>query len=84
MSTSTDTYQCHHCNVVLPEAELAEGWCGGCGKKLPSTFKAAVRGPQKLVAPPPETNNHLGVGLLAAGTLILSVAVAFTVIIFTV
>jgi hypothetical protein len=64
---------------------MAEGWCGSCGKKLPSTFKAAVKSnAPPLVVPPSSAANPWGVGLMAAGSLAISLALAYMVIVFTV
>lgn len=87
MSSIPAAFLCHHCSSSLPETELAEGWCGSCGKRLPSTFKAAVQpgGAAVAIVPPTsDTVNPWGVGLLAVGAVALSMALAFAVIVFTV
>jgi len=56
------TPTCPNCGVVLPEAEVNDGWCETCGKRLPTSItshhsgRAAGRQPRSRFAPPAKTS----------------------------
>jgi hypothetical protein len=40
-ATSTETvFHCLHCGVLVPESDIAGGWCETCGKKLPESLRS--------------------------------------------
>lgn len=45
----TETVKCPSCDVVLPDAELDDGWCDACGKKIPQFIyeKAGMEAPSE-------------------------------------
>ncbi|MBL8794369.1 MAG: hypothetical protein JNM56_10725 [Planctomycetia bacterium] len=44
METTTPEIRCLHCDSNLSCTDIAEGWCNGCGKRLPSTVQAPKAG----------------------------------------
>lgn len=57
---------CLHCDSALSRRELSDGWCDGCGKKLPSRFAYETnRETREKPAAPPSDN------AISAGTMIL-------------
>jgi len=47
------TRKCLHCDIRLTEREVAEGWCEGCGKRLPLVLAAWRRSADGAAASPP-------------------------------
>jgi hypothetical protein len=43
MPTSQADLRCLHCGEVVPERDLAEGWCDSCGKKLPLSYMTEAK-----------------------------------------
>jgi hypothetical protein len=58
---------CLHCDAALSRRELADGWCDGCGKKLPSSFayESNRETREKPAAPPSKS-------AISAGTMVLA------------
>src|SRR5262245_63907520 len=40
------TTLCLHCDTSLTTKDLTDGWCDGCGKKLPSSLTKEARRPK--------------------------------------
>jgi len=43
MASSCHELHCLHCDAAVLEMDLAEGWCSGCGKRLPGSFQEAIK-----------------------------------------
>jgi hypothetical protein len=78
---------CPNCNSVLSTNEITEGWCEGCGKKVPSSAITSPRAnPSSLAFAEPRLRltsrsgdrlgwgtARAGLGVMAAGTALLTV-----------
>jgi hypothetical protein len=73
------THQCLHCDANVTTAEILDGWCENCGKKIPPSMQAGLR-TQTIVAPPPANDTaqlnfrHV---LLAVVVFVVAVSGAF-------
>jgi hypothetical protein len=78
METSPAGFHCLHCNALVPESEIAGGWCETCGKKLPESLRSrkkrmsTVPKPVDVDIPDPSPSPRLLVGITAV--VVLAVA----------
>ncbi len=71
----TSTY-CPACDCRLSSAELTEGWCENCGKKLPVSLaaRAARKSPRSATAPkgePTSLGQAMMIGLFCLAVLVV-------------
>ena len=45
------THQCLHCDANVSTSEILDGWCENCGKKIPPSMQAELRGSKSRVTP---------------------------------
>jgi hypothetical protein len=43
MTPSCADLHCLHCGAAVSSSALTDNWCEECGKRLPSSFRAAVQ-----------------------------------------
>ncbi len=72
MTHSEHDLRCVHCGAAVSEADLADTWCGECGKKLPSFLRDAIK-PEASRAPVRITDDgSMGRQRLLAGGVIVA------------